>query len=81
MSTSPTKKSRSSPAMRRYLTAESYRWCQKQIQRKASLPGLLFTALWLARHAQPDELSRLPATGGWPDPGSGLAGGVPGAAA
>lgn len=54
------------PAMRRYLTAPAYRWCEKQIQRKATLPGLRFTAPWLERHAQPDELSRLLATGGWP---------------
>ena len=54
------------PAMRRYLPAESYRWCEKQIQRKASLPGLRFTAPWLARYAQPDELTRLLATGGRP---------------
>jgi iron-sulfur cluster repair protein YtfE (RIC family) len=52
------------PAMRRYLPAEAYRWCEKQIQRKASLPGLRFTTPWLARYAQPDELSRLLATGG-----------------
>ncbi len=54
------------PAMRRCLPAEAYRWCDRQIQRKASLPGLRFTAPWLARHARQDELSRLLATGGWP---------------
>ena len=54
------------PPMRRYLPAEAYRWCEKQIQRKASRPGLRFTAPWLARYAQPDELSRRLATGGWP---------------
>jgi hemerythrin-like domain-containing protein len=54
------------PAMRRYLPAEAYRWCEKQFQRKASLPGLRFTVPWLARYAQPDELSRRLATGGWP---------------
>lgn len=54
------------PVMRRYLRAEAYRWCEKQIQRKASLPGLRFTAPWLARYAQPDELSRLLAADGWP---------------
>lgn len=51
------------PVMRRYLAAEAYQWCEKQIQRKASLRGLRFTAPWLARYAQPDELSRLLATG------------------
>jgi hemerythrin-like domain-containing protein len=54
------------PAMRRYLPAEAYRWCEKQVQRKASRRGLRFTAPWLARYAQPDELSRLLAGGGWP---------------
>jgi iron-sulfur cluster repair protein YtfE (RIC family) len=54
------------PAMRRYLPAEAYRWCDRQIQRKASGPGLRFTAPWLARYAQQDELSRRLATGGWP---------------
>jgi iron-sulfur cluster repair protein YtfE (RIC family) len=54
------------PAMRRYLPAEACRRCERQIQRKASLPGLRFTAPWLARYAQPDELSRRLATGGWP---------------
>ena len=54
------------PAMRRYLTADAHRWCERQIQRTASQPGLRFTAPWLARYAQPDELSgRLPG-GGWP---------------
>lgn len=54
------------PAMRRYLPAEAYRWWEQQIQRKASLSGLRFTAPWLARYAQPDELRRRLATGGWP---------------
>ena len=54
------------PAMRRYLPAEAYRWCEKQIQRKTSLTGLQFTAPWLARHARPGELSRGLATSGLP---------------
>jgi iron-sulfur cluster repair protein YtfE (RIC family) len=54
------------PAMRRYLPAEAYRWCEKQIQRKAPLAGLWFTAPWLARHAHSDELSRRLAASGWP---------------
>jgi iron-sulfur cluster repair protein YtfE (RIC family) len=45
-------------AMRRYVPAEAYRWCQRQIQRQAPWPGRRFTAPWLARYAQPDELSR-----------------------
>jgi iron-sulfur cluster repair protein YtfE (RIC family) len=52
------------PVMRRYLPAEAFRWYEKQIQRKASLRGLRFTPPWLARYAQPDELSRLLACGG-----------------
>ena len=48
--------------MRRYLPAEAYRWCEKQIQRKASLARIRVTAPWLARYAQPDELSRRLAT-------------------
>ena len=54
------------PAMRRYLPADAYRWCQRQIQRQAPWPGRRFTAPWLARYAQPDELSRLPAAAGLP---------------
>ena len=54
------------PAMRRYLPAEAYRSCEKQIQRKTPLAGIWFTAPWLARHAHPDELSRPLAAGGWP---------------
>ncbi len=49
------------PAMRRYLPAEAYRWCQRQVQRQAPWSGRRFAAPWLARYAQPDELSRLPA--------------------
>jgi hypothetical protein len=54
------------PAMRRYLPAEAYPWCEQQIQRKASRPGLWFTVPWLARYAQPDELDRWLATEGRP---------------
>ena len=54
------------PAMRRYLPDEAYRWCRKQIQCQAPLPGRRFTAPWLARHARPDELTRMLATGGRP---------------
>jgi iron-sulfur cluster repair protein YtfE (RIC family) len=54
------------PAMRRYLPAEAYRSCEKQIQRKTPLAGIWFTAPWLARHAHPDELSRPLAACGWP---------------
>jgi hemerythrin-like domain-containing protein len=54
------------PAMLRYLSAEACRWCEKQIQRKASRPGQRFSAPWLARYAQPDELRRLLASRGWP---------------
>jgi hemerythrin-like domain-containing protein len=54
------------PAMRRYLSAEAYRWCERQAGRTASLPARRFTAPWLARYAQPGELRPLLATGGWP---------------
>jgi Hemerythrin HHE cation binding domain len=54
------------PAMLRYLSAEACRWCEKQIQRRSSRPGRRFSAPWLARYAQPDELSRLLASRGWP---------------
>lgn len=53
------------PAMRRYLPAEAYRWCEQQIRRKAGLSSLRFTVPWLARFAHPDERRRLPAAGGW----------------
>jgi hypothetical protein len=54
------------PVMRRYVRAESYRWCEKQIQQKASLSTLAIRLTWLARFARPDELSRMLAVGGWP---------------
>jgi iron-sulfur cluster repair protein YtfE (RIC family) len=53
------------PAMRRYLHAETYRWCEIQAQRAASLTRLRFAVPWLARHAHADELNRLLAAGGW----------------
>jgi iron-sulfur cluster repair protein YtfE (RIC family) len=51
------------PVMRRYLPAGAGQWCEKQVRGKASLRAIRFTAPWLARHAQPDELSRLLAAG------------------
>jgi len=54
------------PVLRRYVRAETYRWCEQQMRRKATLPGLRFTAPWLARYSRPDELSRLLAGRGWP---------------
>ena len=53
------------PAMRRYLAAGAYRWCERQIRREASLRDRMFTVPWLARYAQPDERRRLLATDGW----------------
>jgi hemerythrin HHE cation binding domain-containing protein len=53
------------PIMRRYLPAEAYRWCEKQIVRKAGLHSLRFSVPWLARHAHDGELRRLVAAGGW----------------
>jgi hypothetical protein len=53
------------PAMRRYLTAPAWRWCEKQIIRSAAPPGLRFTVPWLARHAADGEVHALLAAGGW----------------
>jgi catechol 2,3-dioxygenase-like lactoylglutathione lyase family enzyme/iron-sulfur cluster repair protein YtfE (RIC family) len=53
------------PAMRRYLTAQAWRWCEKQIMRAAAPPGLRFTMPWLARHAADGELRALLAAAGW----------------
>jgi iron-sulfur cluster repair protein YtfE (RIC family) len=53
------------PAMRRYVPSGTYRRCERQIQRKASLTSRRFTASWLARFAQPDELTRLRAIRRW----------------
>lgn len=53
------------PAMRRYLTAGAYRWCERQIRREASLRDRMFTVPWLARYARPDERWRLLAAGSW----------------
>jgi Hemerythrin HHE cation binding domain len=55
------------PAIRRYLRADAYRWCEKQMQRHAPLPARGFAPSWLARHAHRDELRRLRATCVWPD--------------
>jgi iron-sulfur cluster repair protein YtfE (RIC family) len=53
------------PAMRRYLHAETYRWCEMQARRTTSLGRLRFRAPWLARHTRADELDWLVAAGGW----------------
>jgi len=53
------------PAMRRYLSADAYRWCERQIRRDAPMSRRRFTLPWLARYAGPDELSRLLAAAGW----------------
>jgi hypothetical protein len=55
------------PAIRRYLRADAYRWCEKQMQRHATLRDRWFAPSWLARHARQDELRRLRAAFGWPD--------------
>jgi hypothetical protein len=53
------------PVMRRYLRAETSRWCERRTTRMAP-PGVLrFRLPWLARHARPDELQRLLAAGDW----------------
>jgi iron-sulfur cluster repair protein YtfE (RIC family) len=53
------------PAMRRYLPAQAWRWCEQQIMRAAVPPGMRFTMPWLARHAADGELRALLAAGGW----------------
>ena len=54
------------PALRRYVSAEAYRWCAQQTYRRAGLSDLRFTVPWLARHASRDELPALLAAAGWP---------------
>ena len=54
------------PATRRYLPADAYRWCEKQLGRTSSPFRRRFAAPWLARYARPGEQSRLLASGGWP---------------
>jgi Hemerythrin HHE cation binding domain len=51
------------PAIRRYLRADAYRWCEQQMRRNGPLPARRFAAPWLARHAQRGELRPLRATG------------------
>lgn len=53
------------PAMRRYLSASAYRWCERQIRRNAPLSRRRFSTPWLARHARPDERMHLRAACGW----------------
>jgi len=55
------------PAIRRYLRAGTYRWCERQMQRHAPPRDRWFAPSWLARHAHRDELRRLRATCVWPD--------------
>jgi len=55
------------PAISRYLRADAYRWCEKQMQRHAPLRARRFAPSWLARHAHRDELRRLRVTCVWPD--------------
>lgn len=52
------------PAMRNYLPALAYRWCEEQSWHRASLAALRFRAPWLARFAGPGELSTVLAAGG-----------------
>lgn len=55
------------PAIRRYLRADTYQWCEKQMQRHSPLPARRFAPQWLARHTRPGELRRLRGTCIWPD--------------
>ena len=52
------------PAMRGYLPADAYRWCEEQSWHRARLADLRFRAPWLARFAGPGELSTVLAAGG-----------------
>jgi hypothetical protein len=54
------------PAMQLYLSADAYRWYERQLQRNTPLSRLRFTVPWLARYARPDERRRLLAAFGWP---------------
>jgi hemerythrin-like domain-containing protein len=53
------------PAMRRYVSADAYRWGERQIMRKAAAPGPRFIVPWLARHSRDGELRPLLAANGW----------------
>jgi Hemerythrin HHE cation binding domain len=53
------------PALRRYLPAGAYQWCEQQILHNAPASSRRFAVPWLARYAQPGELPRLPACSGW----------------
>jgi hypothetical protein len=52
------------PAVRRYMPAYAYRWCDKQTWQHASLASLRFRAPWLARFASPGELAMMPDASG-----------------
>jgi len=52
------------PVMRRYLPAQDYRWCERQIMRRTPARSLQFRLPWLARHARRDELAPLLSAGG-----------------
>jgi Hemerythrin HHE cation binding domain len=52
------------PAMRSYLPAGAYRWCEEQSWHRAPLAALRFRVPWLARFAGPGELSTVLAAGG-----------------
>lgn len=52
------------PAMRNYLPALAYRWCEEQSWHRASLAALRFRVPWLARFAGPGELSTVLAVAG-----------------
>jgi hemerythrin-like domain-containing protein len=54
------------PAMRRYLPAAAFRSCERRIQRTIPTAARRFLLPWLARFAQPGELTRMLAAGGWP---------------
>jgi Hemerythrin HHE cation binding domain len=51
-------------AMRNYVPALAYRWCEEQSWHRASLAAQRFRAPWLARFAGPGELSTVLAAAG-----------------
>jgi iron-sulfur cluster repair protein YtfE (RIC family) len=53
------------PVLRRYVHADTYRWCERQARLRATVDQLHFAVPWLAGHARTEELRRLLAAGGW----------------
>lgn len=52
------------PVMRRYLRAQTARWCQRQVCRNAPARALRFRMPWLARYSRAGEMTRVLAAAG-----------------